>query len=188
MPEPPSLHTDRLFLRPFTLADAPELQRLIGAREVASTTLNVPHPYEDGMAEHWISAQKFKFDEGQGLSFAITLRDRPGLIGGIGLNLTPSHHHGELAYWIGVPFWSRGYCTEAAAAVVRYGFDVVKLHRIHAAHMTRNPASGRIMQKIGMTYEGCLRQHYYKWDVFEDAALYGLLRSECEAQQGRTKS
>ena len=86
--------------------------------------------------------------------------------------------HGELGYWLGVPFWNQGYCTEAALAVVQYGFEVLRLHRIYASHMIRNPASGRIMQKIGMTYEGCQRQHVQKWGVFEDLATYGILQSE----------
>lgn len=187
MEEPPRLNTNRLHLRLFTPADAPELQRLISAREIASTTLNVPHPYANGMAEQWITAQQFKFDEGLGFSFAIIrLRHYPRLIGGINLNLTPSHHHGELAYWIGMPFWQHGYCTEAAAAVLHYGFSTIELHRIHATHMTRNPASGRVMQKIGMIYEGCLRQHYCKWGVFEDVALYGILRSDYDTSSGQS--
>jgi len=60
---------------------------------------------------------------------------------------------------------------------VAYGFERRGLHRIHASHLTRNPASGRVLQKIGMRYEGCLRQHVDKWEVFEDLALYGILQS-----------
>jgi RimJ/RimL family protein N-acetyltransferase len=66
---------------------------------------------------------------------------------------------------------------------VTYGFETLALHRIHAYHMTRNPASGRVMQKIGMRYEGCLRQHICKWGVFEDAAVYGILKSEFDASR-----
>jgi RimJ/RimL family protein N-acetyltransferase len=178
MPEHPMLQTARLVLRPYALTDAPDLQRLIGDREVASTTTNIPHPYEEGMAEAWINAQPDLFEQGQGVNFAITTPADDALIGGMGLRLTPAHQHGELGYWIGVPFWNHGYCTEAAQAVVTYGFETLALHRILAYHMTRNPASGRVMEKIGMRYEGCLRQHICKWGVFEDAAVYGILKSE----------
>ncbi len=58
---------------------------------------------------------------------------------------------------------NRGYCTEAAEAVVWYGFEVLGLNRIYACHFKRNPASGRVVRKIGMTHEGCLRQHVKKW-------------------------
>jgi len=61
MKESPTLETTRLILRPFTVADAPDVQRLAGDREIASSTLNVPHPYEDGMAEQWIGTHQEKY-------------------------------------------------------------------------------------------------------------------------------
>ena len=57
----------------------------------------------------------------------------------------------ELGYWIGVPWWNRGYATEAGRALLDFGFGTLGLHRIMAHHMMRNPASGRVMQKLGMT-------------------------------------
>ena len=183
MQERPTLSTARLVLRPLTMADAPDVQRLAGEREVASTTLRIPHPYEPGMAEQWISTHQERYERGELVNFAIIRRTDNTLIGYIGLHINPHHAHAELGYWLGIPFWSQGYCTEAARAVVQYGFEVLRLHRIHAAHMTRNPASGRIMQKIGMAYEGCLRQHVQKWSVFEDLATYGILQSEYAASQ-----
>ena len=92
--------------------------------------------------------------------------------------LSPPHANAEMGYWIGKPYWNRGYGTEAAGGVLRYAFEQLGLNRVYAAHFRRNPASGRIMQKIGMTYEGCLRQHIKKWDTFEDMEYYGILRSE----------
>ena len=177
----PTLTTPRLILRPFALGDAPGVQRLAGAREVASTTLNIPHPYAAGMAEQWIATHQESYARGEFVIFAIVLRANQALIGAMSLHMHPQHVHAELGYWIGTAYWNHGYCSEAAQAVLRYGFDVLGLHRIHASYMTRNPASGRVMQKIGMTYEGCLRQHVQKWGVFEDIAVYGILRSEASA-------
>jgi RimJ/RimL family protein N-acetyltransferase len=85
------------------------------------------------------------------------------------------HDNAEIGYWLGAPFWGRGYCTEGARAVVAYGFAVLGLHRIHAMHFTRNAASGRVLEKLGMRFEGCRREHVRKWDAFEDVALYGIL-------------
>ena len=181
MPERPTLTTARLVLRPFTVADAPDVQRLAGAREVASTTLLIPHPYEPGMAEQWISTHQERYKRGELVSFAIVRRADNTLMGCMNLRLNQPHAHAELGYWLGVPFWSQGYCTEAARAVVQYGFEVLRLHRICASYMTRNPASGRVMQKLGMTYEGCARQHVQKWGVFEDLATYGILQNEYSA-------
>jgi RimJ/RimL family protein N-acetyltransferase len=84
----------------------------------------------------------------------------------------------EIGYWIAVPYWGRGYATEAAAEIVRYGFEERNLQRVFACHFTRNPASGRVLQKAGMKYEGTLRQHVRKWDEYVDVAFYGVLRHE----------
>jgi len=125
------------------------------------------------------------YARGELVNFAIVRRTAPPLLGAIGLQLNLQHTNAELGYWIGKPYWQAGYCTEAARAVVTYGFESLGLHRIHAFHMTRNPASGRVLQKIGMCHEGCLRQHVNKWEVFEDLALYGLLKSEREEARPR---
>ena len=101
----------------------------------------------------------------------------------MGLQINQQYASAELGYWIGQSFWRQGYCTEAARAVLGYGFELLELNRVYASYLTRNPASGRVMQKIGMAYEGCLRQHIKKWDVFEDLALYGILRSDWAAQE-----
>jgi len=176
----PTLHTERLILRPFTLGDADDVQRLAGDPAVASTTLNIPHPYEDGLAEEWISTHQEKSDLGIGATFAVTLRDGGTLIGCIGLIINQRHDRGTLGYWIGKPWWNTGYCTEAARAALRYGFEELGLNRVVATHVARNPASGRVMQKIGMTHEGCLRQHVKKGKGFEDLEYYAILKGECE--------
>ena len=62
--------------------------------------------------------------------------------------------------------------------MVRYGFEELGLHRVHASHFGSNPASGRVMQKVGMRYEGTSREHYRKWGDYEDRVDYGLLASE----------
>jgi [ribosomal protein S5]-alanine N-acetyltransferase len=184
MPQP-TIDTTRLILRPFTLADAPTVQRLTGAHEVADTTLNIPHPYPDGAAEQWIATQPENFSDGSAVTFAIVLRATSELCGAIGLDISRRHRRAELAYWIGVPYWTQGYATEAAAALLAYGFATLQLHRILARHVTRNPASGRVMQKIGMTFEGIQREHFLKGDRFEDVANYGILRDEWESRSKR---
>ena len=178
----PTLDTARLVLRPFTLADAPTVQRLAGADEVADTTLNIPHPYPDGAAEQWIATHAENFKAGDSATFAIVLRATAELCGAIGLDISRRHRRAELAYWIGVPYWNQGHATEAATALLTYGFTALQLNRIHARHVTRNPASGRVMQKIGMTFEGIQREHFRKDDRFEDVANYGILRHEWESR------
>jgi RimJ/RimL family protein N-acetyltransferase len=174
----PVLRTERLVLRPFELRDAPDVQRLAGAHEVADTTLNIPHPYPDGGAELWIATHPAAWAARAGVTYAIVDAVSDSLHGAIGLVLAAPHQRAELGYWIGTPFWNRGYCTEAGRALVSFGFDALGLHRIEARHFTRNPASGRVMQKIGMTLEGVHRDAFYRRERFETVAMYGMLRSE----------
>jgi [ribosomal protein S5]-alanine N-acetyltransferase len=184
----PTLKTERLALRGFTLKDAPDVQRLAGEWEVARTLLSVPHPYEDGVAEEWISGHRSAFERGEGVNFAAVLRERGELCGSIGLLINSRDANAELGYWIGVPYWGQGYATEAAREVVRYGFEELGLHRIYAAHFGNNPASGRVLRKIGMTYEGTRREHHRKWGDYEDRVEYGLLVCEWRAGQRQART
>jgi RimJ/RimL family protein N-acetyltransferase len=170
----PALATARLKLRAYSQADIPELVTLIGAREVAATTLRIPHPYTEQEARDFVARMR-NDDE---IRFAVTLREGGRLCGGIGLRPEPEHQHAELGYWIGVPYWGHGYGTEAARELLRYGFEDLKLHRIFASHFKHNPASGRVLKKIDMRYEGCQREHLLKWDQWVDSELYGILRRE----------
>lgn len=178
----PTIETSRLKLRPFVVEDAAAIQRLAGALEIADTTLNIPHPYEDGIAEDWIGTHREEHEAGTNVVFAVVLRDSMQLIGAVGLTIDRSARKGELGYWIGYPFWSRGFCTEAATAVLDYGFTALGLNRVSARHFARNPASGRVLEKIGMTVEGTARQDVVKWGKYEDMVLYGILRSEWSAR------
>jgi len=152
------IETERLVLRQFNLDDAPEVQRLAGNRAIADTTLNIPFPYEDGMAEEWIGTHEEQFKDGKGVTFAVILSDSSQLVGAIGIT-NKEHDRGEMGYWIGQPYWNQGYATEAAQAIITYGFGELTLNKISAAHLVRNPASGRVMEKAGMGYEGCSPQH-----------------------------
>ena len=175
-----TLKTERLVLRPFQLEDAATVQRLAGAWEVADTTANMPHPYEDGMAESWIAGHEEAFKAAETATFAMTLAATGELIGAIGLTLDQGYQ-GELGYWVGVPYWGRGFCTEAGKAILIFAFNDLKLQRVHATAFKRNPASTRVMEKLGLTYEGTRRQHVLKWGKPEDIDLYGLLKVDYSA-------
>ncbi len=168
------LETARLALRAFCESDIPELVPLIGAREVAATTLRIPHPYEETHAREFLAS----VPKENGLRLAIRLRSDGRLCGGIGLHPQMEHRRAELGYWIGVPYWRNGYATEAAQAVVRHGFEHSKLNCIFASHFRQNAASGNVLRKIGMRHEGCLRQAVLKWGEFIDLEMYSILREE----------
>jgi [ribosomal protein S5]-alanine N-acetyltransferase len=170
----PTIETERLVLRPFRLEDSDEVQRLAGAREIAAGTLEIPHPYPEGAAEEWISGQ----ERGDSITFAIERVEDGALVGAVSLRLEREHERAELGYWIGVPYWGNGYATEASAAAVRHGFTALGLNRIYAFHFATNPASGRVLQKIGMTHEGTRRAHTLKWGEHLDNECYAVLRGE----------
>lgn len=177
--EQPTLTTQRLVLRPFTRADVATVVALVGDRAVAENTLSIPHPYTEVDAEAWISQQQADWAANKALNFAITQPDGT-LCGSVGLSLYPAYNMAELGYWIGRPYWSQGYATEAAAALIDFGFSTLGLNRINAVHFGDNPASGRVMEKLGMTKEGYRRRQTPKWGVYRDVALYGLLREDWE--------
>lgn len=173
----PRLETERLVLRAFELSDAPRVQQLAGDKEIAATTSLIPHPYPDGEAVKWISTHAASFAAGASARFAITRREDNLLIGAIGLEIHPKHNRAEVGYWIGMDYWGQGYATEALRPVLAYGFSR-GLHRIWAEHFAHNPASGRVMQKVGMRHEGTLRHHMVKWGEPVDCEVYGILSSE----------
>ena len=175
----PTLETARLKLRPYSEADIAELLPLIGTREVAATTLRIAHPYTEKDARDFLTLTQ----DPDKLWLAITLRDDGIQIGGVGLRVDEQQQHAELGYWLGVQYWGKGYATEAAQEMLRYGFEDLGLHRIFASHFKHNPASGRILLKLGMRHEGCQRQHLRKWDQFVDSELYGILRQEWEHRE-----
>ena len=183
MSSQPFLETERLVLRPFQISDADTVEKLAGDNQIASTTLNVPHPYPKGGAKEWIATHEPKYLEGKGVVYAVTLKNSGELIGSIGLMSMVEHHQAELGYWVGVPYWNQGFCTEAGKAILEYGFETMGLNRIHACYLTRNPASGRVLGKIGMIHEGTRRQHVLKWGVYEDLELMGILRSDWESKK-----
>lgn len=174
----PEILTPRLILRPFRQSDAAVVTVLAGEREIALNTLNVPHPYERRHALEWIASHAGQFERREAVTYAIALREEGTLAGAAGLILDPANETAELGYWIGKPYWGRGYASEAARALVGWGFEALELHRIHASHFPRNPASGRVLRKIGMRHEGTLREHVKKWGEHLDLERYGLLRRE----------
>ncbi len=176
-PEPqPTLTTARLALRPLVAADAPAIRALAGAYEVAGTTINIPYPYPEGAAETFIVAQAAMWRDDEGATWAVTLAgELVGCVGTIGFSR--KHARCRLGYFIAHAHWNRGYGTEAAGRAVDFAF-ADGIYRVEADHLTRNPASGRVMQKIGMRHEGTLRAFYRRFDRSEDVELYARLRDD----------
>jgi RimJ/RimL family protein N-acetyltransferase len=152
---------------------------MAGAREIADTTVSIPHPYDLDHALAWIGHQRRESVRGRATNFAIRLLAESQLIGCVGLrDIDPEHLQAELGFWIGREWWGKAYAREAAAEVLRFGFEDLRLNRIYAHHMVRNPAAGRVLLHIGMQREGLLRERVRKWGLFEDVIIYGMLRAD----------
>jgi [ribosomal protein S5]-alanine N-acetyltransferase len=153
MESQPSLTTPRLVLRPFVKTDALRVQQLAGDIRIADVTANIPHPYPDSLAETWIGSHSEKWEREELATFTITIKESDLLVGCISL-MNFSHRETEIGYWVGVDYWGNGYATEACKAIVRFGFGAMKLDRVHAHHLSRNPASGRVLAKTGLVHIG----------------------------------
>ncbi len=149
----PRLETPRLVLRPVTLADAPDVQRLVGDWAVARTLARVPHPYTDGMAEEWIESLAGGFASGTAFVFALEPRSDGAFIGVVGIERSADGVY-VLGYWLGRSYWGRGYMTEAAVRAGRYAFDDGSVDRINASAQPENAASIAILRRLGMADEG----------------------------------
>lgn len=143
--------TERLLLRPGWAEDAPALSRAIGDHEVVRNLSRVPWPYALGDAERFIALPQ---EHGRP-SLLIFRREgaSPELIGGIGLNDgvngTP-----ELGYWLARAHWGRGYATEAGRALLAICDETLRLPHLIASHALDNPASGRVLAKLGFRPTG----------------------------------
>ena len=137
-------------LRAFLPDDAARVVELCGDPAVALTTAAIPHPYPAGAAAAWIASHGEARDAGTAWTYAITRADDDALVGAIDLR-TSTEPDGNLGYWIGRPYWARGYATTAVRALLAMAFLGLEVEELGAVHLARNPASGRVLEKCGMS-------------------------------------
>jgi len=147
----PTVRTRRLLLRPLVAADAERIADLAGDFAVASMTARIPYPYDARQSLAWITG----LDEGE---FVRGIEYRGELIGAVGHF---RHDDGaiEIGYWIGRPWWGRGFATEAARLIVRHGFTTANAERLVCCHFVDNLASERVIAKLGFRRLGTCRAY-----------------------------
>lgn len=187
-----TLQTERLVLRPWCENDIEAMIFLNDDPEVAANTCSISLPYTRESALK--SLEKFaRFrEEGTGIVRAWCLKGSDVPVGGVGLILDVGNNHAELGYSTARTHRCAGYTTEACRALMAWGFadpacGGLGLHRVYARHFTRNPASERVMEKLGMTFEGVQREHGYKDGAYLDLCCHAILRREWDAsgEEGR---
>lgn len=175
---PEFIETERLCLRPVTLGDVEDI--LAFATDVEwARYLPVPQPYTRSDAEEFIASQVL-LDREQNPSWGIV--HGGVVIGGINLRLDIDNHVSELGYSVAREHWAQGFATEAARVVIDAAFQSLpELNKVRAWADARNRASQRVMEKLGMTREGLLRQNRLLRGEYVDEVWYGLLRGEWES-------
>ncbi len=177
---PPSIQTPRLALRELRLDDARAVAERAGDRRVARYLIAVPTPYPVSLAARWI-ANRVAWWPTRGVTLAIVRREAPDqLLGTASLRRYMRDRRAELGYWLGADDWDKGYATEAAGAIIDFGFRELDLARIYAHVLEGNAASCRVLEKLGMLSEGTRRRHVRKGRRLHDVSLFGLLREEWE--------
>lgn len=143
------MRTRRLRLRPLTPEDGPRIAAFAGDWDVARMTARVPHPYPAATANHWID------DLAPG-EVVHGIEYKGELIGLCGY-LPGGDGSAEIGYWIGKPWWGQGFATEAARALVNHCFGRARLRRLTCCHFVDNPASARVIAKLGFELVGPCR-------------------------------
>lgn len=174
----PKLQTQRLKLRELQKDDAKAIAQLANDKNVSRYLSSMPYPYTIEDAKEFMQSSKSDYTKGEKIDFKIIEKSSDKFIGMVGLDISVRHNHGTIGYWLGKEYWSNGYIPEAAATVLEFGFEVLKLHRISSHHLHPNPASGKVLQKIGLKYEGRRCEHFKKDEEYFDILDYGILRRD----------
>ena len=183
----PVIDTPRLTLRRMRMTDAPDVYRYAQDREVARHVLWEAHQslWE---TRCYIRYLLYQYRSGQPGSRGIVHRETGRVIGTIGyMGYNQEHATVEIGYSLSREYWGQGLMTEALTAVIDETFRALPIHRIEAMHFTDNPASGRVMEKCGMTHEGHLRERVCCKGVFRDVEMWGILRKDWEKTHRDTK-
>lgn len=175
-PPTPTLRTARLLLRPFSAEDSEAIFAIFSNPRVMR--------YWDGpawtslaQAERFVAGCKRMEDEGTGARVAVVRTADGRLLGQCGVfSWNPTYRSAETGYCLDDAAWGQGFATEAVGALLQWAFDTMDLNRVQAALDTRNPASARVLEKLGFLREGTLLEDCIVNGEVSDSWVYGLLR------------
>ncbi len=178
----PTLETERLRLRPFTFDDEAAVFALVSDPEIARFVRFEAHrtPAEtraflELVIEHYRRSDPF--------AWAIVRREDERLIGSCGfVSKDAQRTSAEIGYWLGKPYWGKGYAVEAARALVRFGFEQMNLERVEAKCFVENRAGQRVIEKLGMKFEGTDRSEVIKGE-YPELNMYGISREDWRGKQ-----
>lgn len=177
------LETDRLILREFVASDWPAVMayqsdpRYLRYYEWTGRTETEVRAFVQMFLDHQQEEPRTKFQ------LAVILKAEDRLIGNCGIQMkTPDAREADIGYELDPDHWGQGYATEAAHAIVAFGFSELKLHRVWSWCIAENRGSSRVMEKLGMQREGHLRENEWIKGRWWDTLIYGILEHEWDAQ------
>ncbi|MCC3268067.1 GNAT family N-acetyltransferase [Arthrobacter gengyunqii] len=174
----PTLHTERLLLRPFADSDADELFALQSNAEVLRYWDTPPWTERSQVARFMTGCQTMA-DEGTGARVVLIRRSDGEFVGWCTFNgWNPDFRSASLGYCLTEAAWGRGYATEAARALLTWAFNSLDLNRVQSETDTRNVASARVLEKLGFVREGTLREDCIVNGDVSDSWVYGLIRRD----------
>ncbi|SDL63152.1 Protein N-acetyltransferase, RimJ/RimL family [Maricaulis salignorans] len=152
----PRIETTRLLLRPPEMSDAPDIACHAGEYDIAKMTMMIPHPYPLPAAEMWILMRLAGWDSSANRHLIVQTQEADGgeMCGMAGIFRRSPDSEWEIGYWIAKPFWGRGLATEAGQALIDYARTELAAETVTAGHYDDNPASGRVLEKLGFRYTG----------------------------------
>ncbi len=172
----PTLRTERLVLRKMKVSDAPDMYEYSRLPEVTKYLTWRPHQ-SLSYTEDYLRYISTRYATGDFYDWAVTLDGK--MIGTCGFTrFDLQNNSAEIGYVLNPAYHGQGYATEAAREVMRFGFNVLRLHRIEARHMLGNNASHRVMQKLGMTEEGTFKDSYYVHKSYRTVTVCAILENE----------
>jgi len=177
----PTLQTDRLRLRPVEDTDADDLYALMSDAHVLRYWDSSPWT-DPERATAFVARSRRMAEDEDGVRVVVTRADDDTFLGWVTFtSWDPDFRSAEIGYVLAEAAWGHGYATEAAGAVLAWAYDALPLNRVQSEADTRNPASARVLEKLGFQLEGTKREDCVVDGVVSDSWLFGLLRREWEA-------
>ncbi len=171
--------TERLTIREYRRSDLDDYIAVTSQPEIYKTTYGIPKEYTKKYGRRYFRIIRENLNSMRAFEFGMFLKSNGRYLGNIGLiNICLAHKHADISYYIDKDFRNMGFTTEAAREMLGWAFGFMDFEKVTGICMSINPASRRVMEKIGMKYEGTLRNELLKDGVYYDLDRLSILKEE----------
>ncbi len=171
--------TEQFIIRPYTSADVTAVWNTLNNYQIYSTTYGIPYPCDIKYAKRWIKNIKTAGLNNYSYEYAIINKNNGAYMGNVGLiNIDSANRRCDITYFVDPLYQNHGIATQASAIMIKYAFEQLGMVRVGGMCMESNPASAKVMEKLKMTYEGTLRNYFFKEDTYVSVKNYSILLEE----------